>query len=390
MRKVCVVTGSRAEYGLMYWLLREIARAPDLELQLVATGMHLSPEFGMTVEAIERDGFDVAERVETLLSSDTEVGVAKSMGLGVIGFADAFARLAPDVLLVLGDRFEIFAAAQAALVAKIPIAHIHGGETTEGAFDEAIRHGVTKMATYHFTATEDFRRRVIQLGEAPERVFNVGAPGLDHVARTERLAPEALEASLDGFSLAPPAFLVTYHPATLASGGVAEPVANLTAALDRFPDAQVLITKSNADTAGREVNALLKAYADGQPERVKLVDSLGQVRYLSALAHVSAVVGNSSSGITEAPAFQVPTINIGDRQKGRPRAASVMDCEETADAIGDAIQRALGAEMQSILPTVRSPYGTGDASGAIAEYLRTLPLGVGVLAAPFHDLPAAP
>ncbi|OZC03433.1 UDP-N-acetylglucosamine 2-epimerase [Rubricoccus marinus] len=390
MRKVCVVTGSRAEYGLMYWVLRGIADAPELDLQIAATGMHLSPEFGATAGTIEADGFTISERVESLLSSDTAVGVAKSIGLGVIGFADAFARLAPDVVVVLGDRFEVLAAAQAALVAKIPIAHIHGGETTEGAFDEAIRHSVSKMATYHFTATKDFRRRVIQLGESPERVFNVGAPGLDHVLQTEALSREDLEASLGGFSLAAPAFLVTYHPATLASGGVEAPVAALTKALDRFPDAHVLITKSNADTDGRRVNELLQAYADARPDSVKLVDSLGQIRYLSALRHVSAVIGNSSSGITEAPSFGVPTVNIGDRQKGRPRAESVLDCAENADAIEAAIRQALGDEVQARLATVRSPYGGGGASGAIVEHLRTLPLGEGVLARPFYDLPHHP
>lgn len=368
-RKLCVVTGTRAEYGLLYWLLREIEADEALDLQLAVTGMHLSPEFGMTVEAIEADGFAVDARVEMLLSSDTPVGIAKSIGLGVIGFADAFARLRPDLVVVLGDRFEILAAAQAALVAKIPIAHIHGGEATKGLIDDPIRHAVTKMAHFHFVAAEPFRRRVIQLGEHPDRVHLVGAPGLDHLRRSALLDREALEASL-GFELRTPTLLATYHPVTLDTGDPSQPMRELLAALDERPDALVIFTKANADTDGRVINEMIDAYAAEHPERVKAFTSLGQQRYLSALHQVDAVVGNSSSGIIEAPAAGVPTVNIGDRQGGRLRAASVVDCAADRDAIGVALRKALDPTFRGEVRHMNSPFGDGDASRQIKEHLK--------------------
>jgi UDP-hydrolysing UDP-N-acetyl-D-glucosamine 2-epimerase len=384
-RKVCVVTGTRAEYGLLYWLLREIEADPALELQLVVTGMHLSPEFGMTIRQIEADEFPIADRVEMLLSSDTPVGIAKAIGLGVIGFADVFARLRPDVLVVLGDRFEILAAAQAALVARIPIAHLHGGETTEGAFDEAIRHSVTKMAYLHFVASEPYRRRVIQLGEDPTRVFNVGTPGLDHVRRTPRLGRAEVEDFL-GFALDAPLFVVTYHPATLSDDSAMEPLNELFRALLRFPDARFVFTKSNADTGGRAINRAVDHFVESYPNRARAFAALGLPRYHSLLAVADIVVGNSSSGLTEAPALGVPTVNVGDRQKGRLRAASVIDCDELEEEIVAAIETALSSGFRDRIKGQVLPYGIGDASPAICRVLRKATLNDGLLQKHFHDI----
>ncbi len=385
-RNICVVTGTRAEYGLLYWLLREIEADPALDLQLLATGMHLSPEFGMTVEAIEADGFAVDERVEMLVSSDTPVGIAKSIGLGVIGFADAFARLQPDIVVVLGDRFEILAAAQAALVARIPIAHLHGGETTEGAFDEAIRHSITKMAHLHFVAAEPYRRRVVQLGEDPARVFTVGSPGLDHIHRTPRMERAEVEEML-GFPLDAPAFVVTFHPETLSGLSAAESADELLRALLRFPDACFVFTKSNADTGGRAINHAIDAFVEARPDRARAFTAMGLPRYLSTLALADVVVGNSSSGLTEAPALGVPTVNVGDRQKGRLRAASVIDCATSEAEIADAIETALSPAFRAQTGGQALPYGVGDASPAVCRVLRETPLGDALLKKHFHDLP---
>ena len=385
-RNVCVVTGTRAEYGLLTWLMREIEADPALDLQLAVTGMHLAPEFGMTVQDVEADGFTVDARVEMLVSSDTPVGIAKSIGLGVIGFADAFARLQPDIVVVLGDRFEILAAAQAALVARIPIAHLHGGETTEGAFDEAIRHSITKMAHLHFVAAEPYRSRVIQLGEAPERVFTVGSPGLDHIHRTPRLDRAEVE-SLLGFPLDAPLFVVTYHPATLSGRSAAESADELFRALLRFPDARFVLTKSNADTGGRAINRAIDAFVESHPGRARAFSAMGLPRYLSTLAFADVVLGNSSSGLTEAPALGVPTVNVGDRQKGRLRATSVIDCGESEAEIAHAIETALSPGFLAQIEGQALPYGVGDASPAVCRVLREAPLGDALLQKHFHDLP---
>jgi UDP-N-acetylglucosamine 2-epimerase (non-hydrolysing)/GDP/UDP-N,N'-diacetylbacillosamine 2-epimerase (hydrolysing) len=386
-RKIAVVTGSRAEYGLLYWLLKALQADPDIELQLIVTGMHLSPEFGLTFRQIEQDGFSIDAKVEMLLSSDTPVGVAKSIGLGVIGFADALARLQPDVLVVLGDRFEILAAAQAALALNIPLAHLHGGETTEGAIDEAIRHSISKMAHLHFVAAEDYRRRVIQLGEQPERVFTVGGLGLDNILKLPLLAREELEAALD-FKLGPVNFLVTYHPVTLGQDSTEQAVSALLDALDTFPQARLIITKANADAGGRIVNRMLEEYAARQPQRIYLSTSLGQLKYLSAMRLVDVVIGNSSSGLIEAPALRKPTVNLGERQRGRLRAGSVIDCAETREAIAAAIRQALSPEFQHTAATCASPYGTGGAGGRIVEVLKSVSLD-GILRKTFYDLPPA-
>ncbi len=383
-RKCCVVTGSRAEYGLLYWLMREIENTPDLSLQVAVTGMHLSPEFGLTVREIEKDGFPVAARVDMLVSGDTPAAIAKSIGLGVIGFADAFARLQPDIVVLLGDRYEIFAAAQAALTARIPVAHIHGGELTEGAIDEALRHAITKMSHLHFVAAESYRRRVIQLGEAPERVFNVGAPGLDQMTKLAWLTRGQLEQALD-LTLGSPLFLVTYHPATLGAVPTEQAIDELLRALDRFPAATLVFTLPNADAHGRAIAGHIKAYVDRHPANTRVFASLGQQRYLSLMREADIVIGNSSSGIIEAPALKRATVNIGDRQRGRLKAASVIDCGEASDAIAAAISRALSADFRAGLTDTQSLYGCGDASGRIARTLMSADLAA-LVVKKFHDL----
>ena len=383
-RKICIITGSRAEYGLLFWLIKEIQDDPHLVLQLIATGMHLSPEFGLTFRKIEEDGFRIDECVEMLLSSDTATGIAKSLGLGTMGFADALHRLRPDIIVVLGDRYEIFAAVQAAMVEKIPIAHIHGGETTEGAIDEAIRHAITKMAHFHFTAAETYRRRVIQMGESPLRVKNYGAPGLDNLSKLDLLDKGRLEDAI-AFTLGHLSFLVTYHPATLGQEKPDRALRALLRALDRFPQARIIFTKANADTAGRLLNRLIDAFAEENVSRVRVFTSMGTHLYLSAMKHVDLVIGNSSSGLLEAPALRKPTVNVGDRQKGRIRAESVIDCDEKEDSIVSAIETALSPGFKMVLEKVVSPYGAGDASFRIKEFLKKAPLE-NLLQKRFHDL----
>lgn len=381
-KRIAVFTGTRAEYGLLYWLLKDIQTSQRLELQLIVAAMHLSPEFGQTWRQIEQDGFRIDAKIEMLLSSDTATGVAKSMGLGTIGFADALERLRPDMLVVLGDRFEALAIVQTALVMRIPVAHLHGGETTEGAYDDAIRHAITKMASLHFVAAEPYRRRVIQMGESPSTVFNVGALGLDHLQRTPRMTLSELGASLN-FPLAEPFMLVTYHPVTMASEDPVASAAALLQALDEFPQHQVVLTYPNADNGGRAIIPLLQQYAAQRRSRVLLIESLGFRRYLSTLAHARAVVGNSSSGIIEAPAFHVPTVNIGERQLGRLAADSVLHCRADRDDIVRALRQALSDEFQRHCATTINPYGQGTASRAI---VRELEAQAGPFHKRFHDL----
>lgn len=372
-RKVCVVTGTRAEFGLLRWLMGEIRNHPELELQVIATGMHLSPEFGSTYREIEEAGFEIDARVEMLLSSDTNTAVTKSMGLGVIGFADAYERLAPDIAVVLGDRFEIFAAASAALIAGLPIAHLHGGETTEGAFDEAIRHSITKMSHLHFVAADEYRQRVIQLGEHPDRVFNFGGMGIDAIKRIKLLSREELERSLE-LSFGQKNLLVTFHPVTLEgeAGSVAQ-MSELLAALDKLDDTTLIFTMPNADTGGRELSAMVREFTQAHPN-AKVYTSLGQLRYFSCLAQIDGVVGNSSSGLAEAPSFNIGTVNIGDRQKGRLKAKSVIDCEPNREAIQTALETLYSDEFRASLAAVTNPYGNGGASEAIVKVLAEYPL----------------
>lgn len=385
-RKVCVVTGTRADYGLLRMLMHGIRESSDLELQVIATGMHLSPEFGLTYREIEKDEFKIDARIETLISSDTHLGIAKSVGLGVIGFADAYDRLRPDIVLVLGDRFEIFAATQAAFFAGISVGHISGGEVTEGALDDSMRHCISKMARYHFVAAETYRSRVIQLGEQPESVFNVGDPGLDNIADMSLLSRDDLGLKL-GLNLLNPYFLVTYHPATTGDLDLSRNVQALFDALDEFPDFNVLLTKSNADAGGRLVNAMVDTYSLVNPNRVFAVTSLGQLNYLSALKSCEAVVGNSSSGIVEAPAMGVPTVNIGTRQLGRLKASSIVDCAEDLLSVRVALAKAIGSEFKKNAAQTQSLYGNCDASKKILSKLLRVDVDKRY-AKRFYDLPS--
>lgn len=383
-KKICVVTGTRAEYGLLRWVMEDIRETSGLELQVVATGMHLSPEFGLTYREIEKDGFIIDRKVEMLLSSDTSVGLAKSMGLGLIGFGEAFEELRPNVLLVLGDRFETFSAVVAALVANIPVAHLHGGEATEGAFDESFRHSITKMAHVHFVAAEEYRRRVIQLGEHPDRVFLVGGLGIDNIKKLTLLERAALESSLE-FKLGRRNLLVTFHPVTLEDATSSHQMAELLAALEMLEDTHLIFTMPNADTGGRVLRDMIERFVANHAN-ARAFTSLGQLLYLSCIRQVDGVVGNSSSGLTEVPSFGKGTINIGDRQRGRLKAESVIDCAPDRPSIAAALQRLYSPAFQAKLKTVRNPYGEGGASEKVVQVLRDYPLE-SVLKKSFHDLP---
>ena len=378
------MSGTRAEYGLLRWVMEEIRSHPNLRLQIIATGMHLSPEFGLTHREIEADGFAIDRKVEMLLSSDTPTGVAKSMGLGMIGFADALAQLEPDLMLVLGDRFEIFAAVSAAMVARIPVAHVHGGEATEGVIDESIRHSITKMSHLHFVAADEYRRRVVQLGEQPDRVFLVGGIGIDNIKRLTLLDRPALEASL-GFKLGSRNLLVTFHPVTLETATSGEQMYELLAALDGLRDTHIIFTMPNADTDGRTLIDQIEQFT-ATHSTAKAFTSLGQLRYLSAIRHVDGVVGNSSSGLTEVPTFQKGTVDIGDRQRGRLRAESVIGCAPERRAIRRAIDEMYSASFQGRLQAVRNPYGDGGASTQIVSTLATARID-GILKKRFYDFP---
>lgn len=382
MRRICVFTGTRAEYGLLLWVMRALNERADVELKILASGAHLSPEFGLTVRAIEADGFTVDARVEMLLSADTRTAIASSTGLGLVKYADSLAMLKPDLAVVLGDRFEAFAFAAAAVLLDIPIAHIHGGEITEGAVDDALRHAITKMSLLHFTSAEPYRRRIIQMGEAPDRVFNVGAPGIDNLHNLDLMPREELALYL-GIDPQRPILLATYHPETVGVQDPAAAVEGLLSALEQVPQASIILTHANADMGGRAINRAIDRYADERPGRVVASASLGQRVYLSAMQEAAVVVGNSSSGIIEAPAAGVPTVNIGRRQQGRLRAPSIIDCGEDAEAIATAIDRALSDEFRSIAARRVSPYGAGGASAAIAESVAAYPLGK---EKSFHDL----
>lgn len=382
-RKICVVTGTRAEYGLLYWLMRAIQDDDSFSLQIIVTGMHLSPEFGLTYHEIEKD-FHIDKKIEILLSSDTPVGVSKSMGLAQISFAEAYEELAPDLVVVLGDRYEIFSAASAAMISRIPIAHLHGGETTEGAFDEAIRHSITKMSHLHFTATDEYRNRVIQLGEQPERVFNVGGIGIENIKRMNLLNKNDFEDSID-FKLDKKNILVTFHPVTLEKTTANIQFQNLLSSLDKLKETKIIFTKSNSDTDGRIINKMIDEYVAKNSGKSKSFVSLGQLRYLSALQYVDAVVGNSSSGLAEAPSFKIGTINIGDRQKGRLRANSVIDCEPLEKSIDESFKKLYSSEFQNSLKNTISPYGDGSASKIILEKIKSFDL-TNIIKKVFYDV----
>jgi len=372
-RSIAVVTGSRADYGLLRWIMEEIRACPEFELRVIATGMHFASDLGATHTAIEADGFTIDARVDMLLVGDSPETMTRSVGVGVMGFCEAYGRLRPDLVVVLGDRFEIFAAASAAMLLRVPIAHIHGGETTEGAIDESIRHAITKMAHLHFAAAEPYARRIVQMGESPARVHNVGAPGIEGIRRLRLLSRDELSQSLS-VALDAPLFAVTYHPVTLADDGPERALRALFDAIDGFRDATVVCTRANADPAGRVINAMLEQYCASRP-RAHLFSSLGQLRYLSLLSHANAVIGNSSSGLIEAPYLRVPTVNIGARQAGRLRASTVIDCGESAEEITSAIKRALSEPFRASLSNVVHPYGNGRSAELIVNVLRSVDLG---------------
>ena len=369
MKRIGIMTGTRAEYGLLKSLMQEINKDNDLELYLIVSGMHLSPEFGMTYKEIEEDGFEINAKVEMLLSSDSPAGISKSIGLGVIGFADEFQRADLDMLILLGDRYEALSAAICAMVMRIPIAHLHGGELTEGAIDEGIRHSITKMSYLHFTSTEQYRNRVIQLGENPERVFYVEALGVENIKKINLMTKEELEKSIH-FEIDENTVVVTYHPVTLENNTVEEQFLNLLKVLDRNPKIRMIFTKANADTNGRIVNELIDKYAAQNSERACAFVSLGQKRYLSALKYCRIVIGNSSSGIIEAPSFGKPIINIGDRQKGRICADSVINCGYTQQEIQQAMETALTKEFENKASNCRNPYEKENTAANIISVIK--------------------
>ena len=385
MRKIAVVTGTRAEYGLLYWIIKGVHNDPDLALQLIVTGMHLSPEFGLTIEAIEKDGFPIADKVEMLLSSDTETAIATSMGLGIIGFAKAYERLKPDILVVLGDRFEIFSAVSAAVPFRIPVAHIHGGESTEGAIDEQFRHSITKMSHIHFPSTKEYAERIGQMGENPEDIFCYGAPGLDNIHKLKLLNREQLAHDLN-LPTKKLWALVTYHPETIEKDKAKVHIETILESIKEFADIYWIFTSPNADTESRVIKETIENHARLNPENSKLFDSLGQLKYLSLLKNSIVMVGNSSSGIIEAPSFSLPVINIGNRQNGRIKAENVIDvlnCEKAE--IVTVIKKAISKEFKDSLNKIENPYGDGNTSDKIIEVLKTYSLS-DILKKKFYDL----
>jgi len=382
-RKICVVTGTRAEYGLLYWLMREISEDKDLEFQLIVTGMHLSPEFGLTYQTIEKE-FQINKKIEMLLSSDTSIGISKSMALAQISFSEVYEELKPDIVVVLGDRYEIFSAVSTAMISRLPIAHLHGGETTEGAYDEAIRHSITKMSHLHFTATEEYRNRVIQLGENPNRVFNVGGLGIENIKRLNLLSKDEFEKAIN-LKLNKKNILVTFHPVTLEKSTSKQHFIELLNIINKLEDTNIIFTKANSDTDGRVINSMIDEYVSKNSNKAVSFTSLGQLRYLSALQYVDAVVGNSSSGLAEAPSFKIGTINIGDRQKGRIKATSVIDCEANEFSIKEAFSKLYSKEFQETLKNTINPYGDGCASKKIIEIIRNTNLE-DILKKSFFDL----
>ncbi len=383
-KKICVVTGGRAEYGLLYPLLQKIKAKKSFDLSVVATGMHLEKAFGLTYREIEKDGFKIREKVSLRLVDDSPAGILRSMGLALAGFGEALKRIKPDLVLVLGDRFEIFCAATAAHVSRIPLVHIHGGESTEGAFDDAFRHAITKMSIIHFTSAKKYRNRVIQLGEDPRRVFNVGALGLDNIKQLPLLDKKKVEDKFR-FKFKKHNLLVTYHPVTLENDRQGKGFAELLKVLDRRPDTLLIFTKANADTNGRVINRMIDDYVNRNADKAVAFAALGRVGYLSTMKYVEAVVGNSSSGIIEASSFKIGTINIGDRQKGRIQADSVINCGTTAAEITDAFRKLYSPEFQKKLNAVRSPYGDGKTADRMVQVLESIPLK-GLLKKSFHDL----
>mgnify|MGYP003963883295 FL=1 len=366
-RRICVITGTRAEFGLLYWLMKEIESDDALELQVIVTGMHLSPEFGLTYKEIEKD-FKIDKKIEMLLSSDTSVGISKSMGLAQISFSESYEDLQPDLLIVLGDRYEIFSAVSAAMIARIPVAHLHGGEATEGSIDEPIRHSITKMSQLHFTATKEYKNRVIQLGEHPDRVFNVGGLGIDNINKLNLLSKVDFEKAIK-FNLGKKNIIVTFHPVTLENSTAEIQFKELLGSLDGLQDTKIIFTKANSDTDGRVINSMIDNYVYSHDNTIAFI-SMGQLNYLSALQFVDAVVGNSSSGLLEAPNFKIGTIDIGDRQRGRIKADSVISCPPDKKSINSALKKLYSKKFKNIVKNVKNPYGKGGASKSIVNIIK--------------------
>ncbi|WP_127023274.1 UDP-N-acetylglucosamine 2-epimerase [Flagellimonas beolgyonensis] len=370
MRKIAIVTGTRADYGLLRPLIFAIKEDSELELKLLATGMHLIPEFGSTYREIESDGLSIDVKIEDGLDGDSAKSIAKAIGRAIIGFAEAFDELKPDLLVVLGDRTEILAAVTAAIVASIPIAHIHGGETTEGAYDEFIRHAITKMSHLHFASTDCYRNRIIQMGEHPSRVFNVGAIGIDSIKSLDLLPKKELEKSLD-LKFNKTAVLITFHPVTLENSTAEEQFNALLQAIDEIKDCTLIFTKANSDKGGRIINQMIDDYVNKNKLKAVGFASLGQLRYLSTLQFVEFVIGNSSSGILEVPYFGIPTINIGDRQKGRLMPVSVINCNAEVNEIKNAIQKASDHNFVNNIRLQQNIYGNGSATQQILKEIKS-------------------
>ena len=369
MRKICIVTGSRAEYGLMSRLMKKIQEDSDLQLQIVVTNMHLSPEFGLTYREIESDGFVIDKKVHMLLSSDSANATVKSVGVGTIGFADAYEELKPDMILVLGDRYEILAAVSAAVLYKIPVAHIHGGEITEGAYDDVIRHAITKMSHLHFTSTEEYRQRVIQMGESPSTVYYVGALGCDNIKHIPLMGREELEQSLS-FPLDRNTILVTFHPVTMENNTAEEQFGELLVALDSFKELRVIFTMPNSDTNGRVIMQMIRSYVENNSSKAIWFTSLGMRCYLSVLQYIGGVVGNSSSGIIEVPSFHIPTINIGDRQEGRIMGTSILKCLPVRSDIKEKLAIITAPDYIENLRGIRNSYDKPDTADGIVRILK--------------------
>lgn len=385
MKKICIVTATRAEYGLLKSVIDKVYHLESAELRLVVTGMHLSPEFGLTYKEIEQDGYPIERKIEMLMSSDTSAGVTKSMGMALIGFADYFMNHRPDIVVILGDRYEMLMTATAAMMAGIPIAHLHGGEKTEGAVDEAIRHSISKMSHLHFTSTEEYRRRVVQLGEQPERVYTVGALGVENVRQMKLLSREELERQI-GFYFTTPSIMVTYHPVTLETYTAEEQFAEILSVLNKYDYISVIFTKANADTDGRIINRMIDDYVVKNNDRCMAYASLGQVRYLSALQYIDVVLGNSSSGLIEVPSFHIPTVNVGDRQRGRVCAKSVIHCGNSGEEIENALKLALSDEFRSKLIDINNPYEGKETSERIVQTIcQCLEQGIEMKKV-FHDI----
>lgn len=375
MRKICVVTGTRAEYGLMSRLIRLINDSDKTQLQLIATNMHLSPRFGNTYQEIEADGIKIDKKVPIIDDNapDTAVETLYSMSRALSGFAEAYAELNPDLIVVLGDRYEILAAATAALIEKIPVAHLHGGEITEGAYDDAIRHSITKMSHLHFTSTEEYRKRVIQLGEQPERVYNVGALGVENIKKLPLMSKEEIEKEID-FKINDNTILVTYHPVTLGNRTAKDDIDDFIAALEERKDLRVIFTMPNSDTGGQFIVDAINGFVTRNADRAKAYKSLGVLRYLSVMKQVAAVVGNSSSGLLEVPSFCIPTLNIGDRQNGRIAAESVYNCAPDKESVLNGLDKVLSKEFRKLAYVVRNPYEKANTAEEIFKVIRTYPL----------------